>query len=156
MATDFDPYYKWLGIPPEEQPPHHYRLLAIKIFEADPDVIETAADRLMAQLRTYQAGKHSALSQKLLNEVAAAKICLLKPDKKAAYDAQLRELLDRQSSGEDTSSQLQALRALDQLLGDDLAASRVSARAKKSSNAMPWLVAGVAGPCCWQASSGGA
>ncbi len=24
----FDAYRKWLGIPPEEQPPHHYRLLS--------------------------------------------------------------------------------------------------------------------------------
>ena len=30
MAANFDPYYKWLGIPPEEQPPNHYRLLGIQ------------------------------------------------------------------------------------------------------------------------------
>jgi hypothetical protein len=34
----FDPYRKWLGIPPEEQPPNHYRLLGIALFEDDPDV----------------------------------------------------------------------------------------------------------------------
>ena len=34
-----------LGIPPEEQPAHHYRLLGIKPLEDDPDVIEEAADR---------------------------------------------------------------------------------------------------------------
>ena len=27
MSADFDPYQKWLGIPPAEQPPTHYRLL---------------------------------------------------------------------------------------------------------------------------------
>ncbi len=90
MAEQFDPYYRWLGIPPEEQPANHYRLLGIKLFEDNPDVIEAAGDRQMGHLRTYQAGKHSQLSQKLLNEVAAAKICLLQPDKKAAYDTQLR------------------------------------------------------------------
>ena len=74
MADAFDPYHKWLGIPSEEQPPNAYRLLGIKPLESDPEVIEAAADQRMAHLRTYQSGEHSALSQKLLNEVAAAKI----------------------------------------------------------------------------------
>ena len=90
---DFDPYHQWLGIPPAEQPANHYRLLALQIFEDDPRVIESAADQRMAHLRTLQAGKHSALSQKLLNELAAARICLLNPAKKAEYDARLRQEL---------------------------------------------------------------
>ena len=93
MTDAFDPYRKWLGIPPEEQPPHHYRLLSLRPFEDDRDVIETAADRLMAQLRTFQTGKHVAESQRLLNEVAASKMCLLNPERKAAYDKQLRQKL---------------------------------------------------------------
>ena len=91
MAASFDPYHKWLGIPPAEQPPHHYRLLGISPFEADPDVVEAAADQRMFHLRSFQAGQHAALSQKLLNETAAAKLCLLRPDRKAIYDAQLRQ-----------------------------------------------------------------
>ncbi len=90
MSESFDPYRKWLGIPAAEQPPHHYRLLAIHWFEDDPDVIEAAADRQMIHIRTYQMGKHSELSQKILNELAAARVCLLNPEKKAAYDAELR------------------------------------------------------------------
>ncbi|MGM0489969.1 MAG: hypothetical protein ACQESR_24835, partial [Planctomycetota bacterium] len=85
----FDPYYHWLGIPPDEQPPHHYRLLGIKLFEANRSVIQNAADRQMAHLRTFQAGPQGPASQKLLNEVAAARVCLLSAEKKAAYDAQL-------------------------------------------------------------------
>lgn len=27
MGVPFDPYHKWLGIPPKDQPPNHYRLL---------------------------------------------------------------------------------------------------------------------------------
>lgn len=46
MADDFDPYRKWLGIVPKDQPPNHYRLLGIELFESDPDVIEGAADQL--------------------------------------------------------------------------------------------------------------
>jgi hypothetical protein len=92
MSAKFDPYHKWLGIPPEEQPPHHYRLLGIRLFENDADVIDTAADRQMSHLRSYQSGPHSPLSQKLLNEVAAVRLCLLNAQRKAAYDQQLRSI----------------------------------------------------------------
>lgn len=93
MATSFDPYYKWLGIPPAEQPPHYYRLLGVTLFEPHPDVIESAADQRMVHLRSFQTGQHAAASQKLLNEVSAAKLCLLKPEKKTAYDAKLKAKL---------------------------------------------------------------
>jgi len=92
-VADFDPYHKWLGIPRAEQPPNHYRLLGTQLFESDRDVIKAAADQRMAHLRTFQTGKHMELSQELLNEVAAAKLCLLKPEKKATYDARLRRQL---------------------------------------------------------------
>ena len=36
MSESFDPYHKWLGISPKDQPPNHYRLLAIDEFEAKP------------------------------------------------------------------------------------------------------------------------
>ncbi len=89
MAESFDPYLQWLGIRDPERPPNHYRLLGVDPLESDPQVLTHAADRQMAHLRTFQMGKHSAESQKLLNEVAAAKLCLLNPAKKAEYDAQL-------------------------------------------------------------------
>ena len=88
--ADFDPYYQWLAIPPKDQPPSHYRLLAVEPFESNVDVISNAADQRMAHVRSFQAGKYSAFSQKLLNEIAAAKICLLNPVKKDAYDRHLR------------------------------------------------------------------
>lgn len=88
-SEPFDPYYHWLGIPPEEQPPNHYRLLGIKLFEENRSVIQNAADRQMAHLRTFQAGPHGRTSQKVLNEVSAARICLLSPEKKTAYDSHL-------------------------------------------------------------------
>ena len=93
MSEAFDPYRKWLGIPPSQQPPHHYRLLGIELFEADADAIANAADRQMAHIRTFQAGPHSALSQKLLNELSAARICLLNSQQKEAYDDSLRAQL---------------------------------------------------------------
>ncbi len=95
MSETFDPYYKWLGIAPEDQPPTLYGLLGLRQFEDDPDVIEACGDQRMVHLRAYQTGAHSAESQKLLNEVAKAKITLLNPQKKAEYDKQLREQLGR-------------------------------------------------------------
>ncbi len=89
MNDRFDAYHKWLGIPPEEQPPNHYRLLGIKVFETDRDVIETAADQRMAHLRNYQTGQRSQLSQQLLNQVSSARLVLLQPEKKLVYDQQL-------------------------------------------------------------------
>lgn len=93
MSEEFDPYRKWLGIAPHEQPAHHYRLLGIAPFEDDPDVIENAADRQMAHLRTFQSGKHGPLSQKILNELSAAKGTLLDRGRKAIYDAELQDRL---------------------------------------------------------------
>ena len=52
----FDPYHKWLGIPPSEQPANHYRLLGVCDFEDDADVIDSAADRQMAHVRSFQSG----------------------------------------------------------------------------------------------------
>ena len=85
----FDPYYKWLGIPPIEQPPNYYRLLGISVFESDPDVIDAAANRQMAYLQNCATDPHLPLSQKLLNEVAAARLCLLSAETKDVYDRML-------------------------------------------------------------------
>lgn len=91
MSESFNPYRKWLGIPEQDQPANHYRLLGVELFESDPDVIANAADGRMAQLKNYQAGKYSQDSQRILNEIAAAKICLLNPAKRAEYDRQLKQ-----------------------------------------------------------------
>jgi hypothetical protein len=86
----FDPYLEWLAIPPEEQPPHHYRLLGLREFESDPQAIQAAADRQMTYLQSCAAGEHVVDSQRLLNAVAAARSCLLNPQRKSAYDRRLR------------------------------------------------------------------
>lgn len=107
MPAQFDPYHRWLGIPAHEQPANHYRLLGINVFESDPNVIEAAADRQMGHLRSYQASQHSALSQELLNEVAAARVCLLDPTRKAEYDQSLRAQLERESVAERSTPAVQ-------------------------------------------------
>ena len=93
MPETFDPYYKWLGIPPKDQPPHHYRLLGLDLFESDPEVIEAAANRQMTYIQGCATGPYVALSQKLLNEIAQARLTLLDTGRKPAYDKQLRSRL---------------------------------------------------------------
>lgn len=98
MSEHFDPYHQWLGIPPKDQPPHHYRLLAIDFLESNAEVISNAADRQMAHIRTFQSGRHSQESQQLLNELAATRICLLDPGKKADYDRRLKSKAEAQQT----------------------------------------------------------
>jgi hypothetical protein len=92
VAEAFDPYYTWLGIRPEEQPPTLYRLLGLPPFEDNLDAIENAADARMMLLRTLQTGRNAQAANRLLNEVSSARVRLLDPQKKAAYDQQLRGL----------------------------------------------------------------
>jgi hypothetical protein len=88
-ADTFDPYRDWLGIAPHEQPADHYRLLGLSRFEADAGRIAAAADERMALVRSFQVGPRRAFTQKLLNELSAARVCLLSAATKAAYDASL-------------------------------------------------------------------
>lgn len=98
----FDPYHAWLGISPVEQPASHYRLLGIRDFETDSNVIANAADRQMGFVKQFATGPNGADSQQVLNQLAAAKRCLLGAKEKAAYDAKLKAQLGpaRPSAGQ--------------------------------------------------------
>ena len=85
----FDPYAQWLGLNLREQPLDHYLLLGLDRFEADPAVIEQHADERMRLVRSFQTGPRGRYTQRLMNELAAAKLCLLSPAAKRAYDGQL-------------------------------------------------------------------
>jgi hypothetical protein len=89
----FDPYFHWLGIDPAARPVNHYSLLGLPLFENDPARIAAAADDRMRLIRQYQAGPRGAYTQRLLNELARAKICLLNPVSKPAYDQALHQVL---------------------------------------------------------------
>lgn len=96
---DYDAYHLWLGIPPEEQPPSHYRLLGVHLFEQNAEVIRNAADRQRAHVKRIGINQFEKIGQDLLNEIEMAKICLLRPEKRAAYDEQLRTRIQQQASG---------------------------------------------------------
>lgn len=85
----FDPYRKWLGIPEDHRPPTHYQLLGISPNEQDIEVIEAAVLRQSAFVRNFQAGAHADDATRILNEIAAARLCLIDRRKRAKYDAEL-------------------------------------------------------------------
>jgi hypothetical protein len=87
---EFDPYRQWLGIEHAEQPVDHYRLLGLPRFEGDPEIIAAAADERMRHVRSFQTGPRGIHTQRLLNELAAAKLRLLDPKAKRLYDERLR------------------------------------------------------------------
>lgn len=86
---DFDPYYLWLQIPPDDRPPSLYRLLGLVDFESDPEVIDNAAEQRLIHLRSRQQGPRARVAQELMNEVARARRTLLESDSKAEYDLRL-------------------------------------------------------------------
>lgn len=141
MAEQFDPYHVWLGIPPHEQPPNHYRLLSIPQFSSNPDVIESAADRQMAHLRTFQIGERSDLSQKLLNEVSAARVCLFNQQQKAAYDQELRkQMLPPEAEAADVSETDDVSETSDVIVRTG---TKATARQPNRSAARPGVILGV-------------
>jgi hypothetical protein len=85
----FDPYRDWLDIPPEDQPPSHYRLLGIAPDEADLEAIKEAALRQTSRVRLFQVGPQAELCTRLLNEIAQARAVLANPKTRQAYDNRL-------------------------------------------------------------------
>jgi hypothetical protein len=90
--SDFDPYRKWLGIPADQQPPTHYRLLGLADFEKDHDVIDNACERCSAHVKTFATGENAELAKRILKELSAARRCLFDPKARKAYDEELRKL----------------------------------------------------------------
>ncbi len=87
--SDLDPYLAWLDVPVDARPVNHYRLLGLREKEASVDAIESAADRVQRHVKQYSSGEHSGAASKILAEIKDARDCLLDPQRKRAYDAQL-------------------------------------------------------------------
>lgn len=87
----FDPYHKWLGIPPGHRPPTHYQLLGIAPDERDPDVIEAAAIRQSAYVRNFQTSPHAKECSRVLGEIALARAILRDPAKRRIYESKVRQ-----------------------------------------------------------------
>jgi hypothetical protein len=110
MADSFDPFRDWLEIEPHEHPVDHYRLLGLRRFESNPEMIEAAADERMKRIRSYQTGPRGRLTQPILNAISKARLCLLDAHKRADYDHQLQGLdqLTQQGDEGDVSAEQSA------------------------------------------------
>lgn len=104
-GADCNPYAEWLGISPSELHPNYYQLLGIDAFESNPNVIKLAYEKRFAQLKRHAIGKHSDLSQRILNEIATAKVTLSSEPKKAIYDQLLKQQIDATTPPAVSSSQ---------------------------------------------------
>ena len=102
MSAPFDPYHKWLAIPPADQPPDHYRLLGLSAHEEEADVITGAASRQVAHLRSLDANGRESERSQLIAQIRVAYACLQNSEHKALYDQRLKQSrlrLDRPATG---------------------------------------------------------
>jgi len=89
VPGDFNPYREWLGLQ-AAQPPNHYELLSLPLFETDIQRIAAAAERATTKVRGFRPGPHAGAWSQLLDQIVAAKACLSDRESRAAYDRALR------------------------------------------------------------------
>jgi curved DNA-binding protein CbpA len=87
----FDPYWEWLGIAPDRRPPTYYDLLGLAPGQTDTEKLRHALEEdylvRYRRVRAYAAHpRHGQDANRLLDELAAARLCLSTPDRKAEYD----------------------------------------------------------------------
>ena len=86
-----DPYAKWLDIPSQEQPPTHYRLLALKQGQLDAADVKAAARRQHQRLRQHLVGINNDKCVQLMKEVEIARRVLIDEDLRKQYDIELKQ-----------------------------------------------------------------
>jgi len=86
---NLDYYREWLEVPDGPRPPSHYVLLGLAVYEADAQKISDAAAARLRMVRPYGL-KYPKESTDLLNQIAAAEVCLLDAETKAKYDRSLQ------------------------------------------------------------------
>ena len=86
MPRKTDLLNDWLGIPPEEQPPDHYRLLSLTQFESNPDTIKEAIQSLKVGLQKKALSGFETEAKELYEIVKNAKRVLLNEERKGIYD----------------------------------------------------------------------
>lgn len=90
-----NPYHHFLKLSETEASPDHYSLLGVPQFTNDVDAIRAAAITRNSQLRSWDNSDFHREANRLLDEVVAATMVLEDPARKADYDRDLRQKLDR-------------------------------------------------------------
>jgi curved DNA-binding protein CbpA len=86
MSQSFNPYRKWLGIESVSETPSYYELLGLRPLESDAGKINAAYQRQSGRLAAEFSGSQAELAQRLASELAEARMTLLTPTAKRAYD----------------------------------------------------------------------
>ena len=89
MAKQLDVYRDWLGITSDERPLDYYQLMRLAKFEDNSEKIRAHYLKMNTHVRKYASGQYSQESQKLLNELAKAMLCLTDTQRKREYDASM-------------------------------------------------------------------
>ncbi|MDR2763097.1 MAG: hypothetical protein LBB88_10875 [Planctomycetaceae bacterium] len=84
-----DVYRDWLKIEASNRPVDFYQLLKLARFEDNTDKIRHNYRVLNAHVRKFASGDYIMESQKLLNELAKAMLCLTDSARKLEYDISL-------------------------------------------------------------------
>lgn len=95
----FDPFHRWLGIPPSPKGVDHYRVLGLQRFESDREVILDAVDRQLTPIRRYLKGKHAKHAQRILEQISIAKDVLIDDVQRRQYDEDLRHRIAHEERG---------------------------------------------------------
>ncbi len=86
---NFDPYYRWLGLPKDQRPPTHYQLLGISPSEDDRPAINVAIKRQTNMVNSQREAKHDEIANRVLYEIQEAGVTILNPYLRKEYDASL-------------------------------------------------------------------
>jgi hypothetical protein len=89
MSQGFNPYREWLGIAPHGETPTYYELLGLRPLEADATKVEPAYQRQAAKIAPQLSSGQADVAQRLMSELAEARITLMTPTAKRAYDSAL-------------------------------------------------------------------
>lgn len=87
MADGFNSYREWLGLAASS--PSYYELLGLPLQESDEGKIAAAAERARTRVRSYRPGPQAREWARLLDEIQAAKECLVDPERREQYDAEI-------------------------------------------------------------------
>ncbi|TWT59486.1 J domain-containing protein [Rubinisphaera italica] len=100
--SDFEPFYKLLGIPADQQPPNYYQLLGISIDEDDLDVIRVASRQRRALIKSHSQLGQLPEANGILYQLQEAELILSDPISRKEYDDRADLLrLKKQSSSDD-------------------------------------------------------
>ncbi len=81
--------HEWLAIPKDEQPADHYRLIGVRRFESDMNIVIACAEQRLRFLAQFDGTENAATAAELRQMLETARNELLIPTSKQAYDATL-------------------------------------------------------------------